>query len=64
MTRKGPGVRIPHLPPRKSRPQADLAFISGEQRAAFGAWAETWTDLDVGYVWTCRVNGDTTKILV
>ena len=30
--------------------------------AAFGAWAETWTDPDTGYTWTYRINGDTAEI--
>ncbi len=30
--------------------------------AAFGVWAETWTDQDTGYTWTYRINGDTAEI--
>ena len=30
--------------------------------AAFGAWADTWTDPDTSYTWTYRINGGTAEI--
>jgi hypothetical protein len=32
--------------------------------AAFGAWAETWTDPNTGYTWTSQINGGTAESLV
>ena len=29
--------------------------------AAFGAWADTWTDPDTGYTWTYYIDGDTAE---
>ena len=41
-----------------------LMMVVATLAAAFGAWADTWTDPDTGYTWTCRIDGETAEILV
>ena len=39
-----------------------MMMVVAALAAAFGAWAETWTDPDTGYTWTYSINGDTAEI--
>ncbi len=39
-----------------------MMMVVAALAAAFGAWADTWTDPDTGYTWTYRINGDTAEI--
>ena len=41
-----------------------LMMVVATLAAAFGAWAETWTDPDTGYTWTYHINGGTAENLV
>ena len=40
-----------------------IAVLMAACAVLLGAWAETWTDLDTGYTWTYRINGDTADIV-
>ena len=37
-------------------------FAAVAMLTAAGAWADTWTDPDTGYIWTYRINGNAAEI--